>query len=225
VPLAPSEPSQACIPAPAPRIRDTHTQAVTKCAAPDYDPTTMERIGAMLGGRIFQIAMVVSDLDAALRRSTEIFGQTAWRCYVFGPVGNHRYHDRPTSFSARLALNDATPQMELIEPLEGDSIHRDWLAAHGEGLHHIGVIVPSVEQATASMEALGCPAIQAGESFGAAGDGAYAYYDATAIVGLIVEAVEPPSDRGLALDIGMVEGTATRGSGSATWGQTPPGGV
>jgi methylmalonyl-CoA/ethylmalonyl-CoA epimerase len=158
----------------------------------DYDRPTVEHLGALLSGRVFQIAIVVPDLDAALRRYAEIFSETAWRCCVFGPVGHHTYHGRPTSFSARLALNEATPQIELIEPLEGESVHRDWLAQHGEGLHHIGVIVPSVEQATASMQALGCPAMQSGECFGAAGDGAYAYYDATPILGLIVEAAEPP---------------------------------
>jgi catechol 2,3-dioxygenase-like lactoylglutathione lyase family enzyme len=156
----------------------------------------MEQLGAMLGGRLFQIAMVVSDLDAALRRSADVFGVVSpWRCYVFGPNGQHVYHGRPTSFSVRLALNDAKPQMELIQPLEGDSIHRDWLAEHGEGLHHIGFIVASVSQATAAMAALGVSPIQSGTGFGARGDGdgAYAYFDAVESLGVIVEAVEPPS--------------------------------
>jgi methylmalonyl-CoA/ethylmalonyl-CoA epimerase len=155
----------------------------------------MEHIGAMLGGRLFQIAIVVSDLDASLRRSAEIFGGTRWRCYVFGATGRHEYHGAPTTFSVRLALNDATPQMELIQPLEGDSIHRDWLAERGEGLHHIGFVVPSVEQAIASMAALGITVIQSGTGFGAAGesDGAYAYFDSIGSLGVIVEAVEPPS--------------------------------
>ena len=45
--------------------------------------------------------------------------------------------------------------MELIQPLEGDSIHRDWLAERGEGLHHVGVVVPSIARAVESMAALG----------------------------------------------------------------------
>jgi methylmalonyl-CoA/ethylmalonyl-CoA epimerase len=155
----------------------------------------VQHIGAMLGGRLFQIGIVVSDLDASLRRSAEIFGGTRWRCYDFGSKGRHEYQGAPTAFRVRLALDDATPQMEMIQPLEGDSIHRDWLAARGEGLHHVGFIVPSVEEAIASMAALGIPVTQSGTGFGVAGDddGAYAYFDSTGSLGVIVEAVEPPS--------------------------------
>jgi Glyoxalase/Bleomycin resistance protein/Dioxygenase superfamily len=89
----------------------------------------MEHIGAMLGGRLFQIGIVVADLDAGLRRSADIVGEQRWRCYDFGQVGRHEYHGRATTCSLRLALNDASPQMELIQPFEGDSIHRDWPSA------------------------------------------------------------------------------------------------
>jgi methylmalonyl-CoA/ethylmalonyl-CoA epimerase len=157
----------------------------------------MEHIGAMLGGRLFQIGIVVSDLDAALRRSAEIFGhgEKPWRCYSFGSVGRHsrEYRGAPASLSVRLALNDASPQVELIQPLDGDSIHGAWLAERGEGLHHIGFIVPSVERAVAAMAALGCPVISAGEGFGSGGDGAYAYFDSANSFGVITEAVEPPA--------------------------------
>ena len=106
----------------------------------------MERIGAMLGGRVFQVGIVVSDLDAALRRHAGIFGgSTLALLHVRPRRASISTTAKPTSFHARgIALNDGTPQMELIEPLEGATIHRDWLAERGEGLHHIGVIVPSV---------------------------------------------------------------------------------
>jgi hypothetical protein len=40
---------------------------------------------------------------------------------------------RPAEFSNRLALNDQSPQLELIQPLTGTSTHPDWLQEHGEG--------------------------------------------------------------------------------------------
>jgi methylmalonyl-CoA/ethylmalonyl-CoA epimerase len=155
----------------------------------------MEAVGAMLGGRVVQVAIVVSDLDAALRRSAEIFGGDRWRCYTFGPFGQHDYYGVPNRFSVRLALNDASPQVELIQPLEGQSIQRDWLEERGEGLHHIAVVVPSVAQAIEAMAELGYPLMQSGRGFGVGGDGdgAYAYIDTTAALGLIVEAIEQPS--------------------------------
>ena len=149
----------------------------------------------MLGGRVAQVAIVVSDLDAALRSYAEIFGGDRWRCYTFGPFGQHEYYGAPTRFSVRLALNDALPQMELIQPLEGNSIHRDRLEEGGEGLHHIAVVVPSVAQAIEAMAALGYPVMQSGSGFGAGGDGdgAYAYIDTIAALGVIVETIEQPS--------------------------------
>jgi hypothetical protein len=36
---------------------------------------------------------------------------------------------------------------ELLQPLEGPSIYKEWLDEHGEGLHHVAVMVPTHEQA------------------------------------------------------------------------------
>jgi methylmalonyl-CoA/ethylmalonyl-CoA epimerase len=85
------------------------------------------------------------------------------------------------------------PQYELIEPVDGPSIHADWLAERGEGFHHVAYAVDSVEAVTAEMEAAGHSAIARIRSFGAAGDGA-AYYDTAGALGFLVEAVEPPGD-------------------------------
>lgn len=87
-----------------------------------------------------------------------------------------------------------SPQYELIEPLEGPSIHADWLADRGEGFHHVGYVVTSLEQTTAEMEAAGHPVIARIHAFGVAGDGAAAYYDTADALGFLVEAVEPPAE-------------------------------
>jgi hypothetical protein len=54
------------------------------------------------------------------------------------------------------------------------------------------LVVDSVAAVTAEMEATGHPAIARIHSFGAAGDGAAAYYDTAEALGFLVEAVEPP---------------------------------
>jgi hypothetical protein len=81
----------------------------------------------------------------------------------------------------------------VIEPLTGPSIHADWLDERGEGFHHVGYVVGSLEQTTAEMEAAGHPVIARIHSFGADGDGAAAYYDTADSLGFLVEAVEPPA--------------------------------
>ena len=149
----------------------------------------------LVDGELFQIAFVVRDLDAALARYTRVLGGAPWRVFTFS-AAIHReaaYRGGPTDFSVRLALNRTSPQYELIEPERGPGIHQDWLDDRGEGFHHVGVIVESLEGTVARMAAAGYEAVQTGAGFGAAGDGAYAYFDTVADLGCFVEAVEPPA--------------------------------
>lgn len=133
------------------------------------------------------------DVTRAAREFDAGLSAGPWRGWVFGPQGTGReYRGRPADWTLRLALNDRSPQYELIEPLEGPSIHADWLAERGEGFQHVAYVVDSVATVTAEMEAAGHPVIARIHSFGAAGDGAAAYYDTTELLGFLVEAVEPP---------------------------------
>jgi hypothetical protein len=56
-----------------------------------------------------------------------------------------------------------------------------------------GRVVRSLEQTTSEMEAAGHPAVARIHAFGAAGDGAAAYFDTVDALGIMVEAVEPPA--------------------------------
>lgn len=102
------------------------------------------------------------------------------------------YLGAPAEFSVRLALSDSSPQLELIQPLEGAGFHRDWLDRVGEGLHHVGVVVDSVPDTVERMSAAGYKMVQAGSGFGVDGDGVYAYFDTRENLGIYVEAVDPP---------------------------------
>jgi len=151
-------------------------------------------VEALLDGRLFQIAFVVRDLDAALARYTRVLGGAPWRIFTFS-AALHReavYRGGPTDFSVRLALNGTSPQYELIQPVRGPGVHGDWLTGRGEGLHHLGVIVESLDAARERMGAAGYEAVQTGAGFGAGGDGRYAYFDTSNDLGFMVEAVEPP---------------------------------
>jgi hypothetical protein len=151
-------------------------------------------LAAFAGRAPFQVALVVHDLERAVRDIDGLVGAGPWRGFVFDgtSVQGREYHGEPADWSFRVALNDSEPQLELIQPLAGPSIYRDWLEARGEGLHHLGYLVESIADATVQMAAAGHPAIQAGHSFGVGRDGAFAYYDTVDALGFVVEAVEPP---------------------------------
>jgi catechol 2,3-dioxygenase-like lactoylglutathione lyase family enzyme len=136
-------------------------------------------VQSLAGLAPFQIAFVVRDLERAVREFDGRLAAGPWRGWVFGPQGEGReYRGRRAEWALRLALN---------------SLHADWLAERGEGFHHVGYVVDSVERTTAEMEAAGHPAVARIHSFGAAGDGVAAYYDTAEALGFLVEAVEPPS--------------------------------
>ena len=152
-------------------------------------------IEAFAGRSIFQIAFVVKDLEEALERYSATLNASPWRCYTLGADGHTscEYRGRPTNFSSRLALNEQTPQLELIEPQRGPSAHRDWLDERGEGPHHVGVIVESVSVAVAESISAGYAVVQSGSGIGPKRDGAWAYIDTSEALGVMIEAVEPPT--------------------------------
>ena len=73
-----------------------------------------------------QIAVIVRDLDAAVRRYTHEYGVGPWAILEFNPdaVSDMVIDDAPASYAMRLAVaNIGRLQIELIEPLDDTSIY------------------------------------------------------------------------------------------------------
>jgi hypothetical protein len=98
--------------------------------------------------------------------------------------GTRTYHGEPGNFKMRLAFLETGPvQLEFIQPLEGDNIYTEFLAQHGEGLHHILFEVDNPEAVAAG---LGVKILQSGGSILRPG-ALWAYLDTQEILGCIVE--------------------------------------
>lgn len=145
-------------------------------------------------GHVHQIGIVVADRDDAVARYSALFGYSSWRQDSFGPddVERMTLRGEDASYSMRLAFSGEAPEIELIEPVDGRSLYSEWLAERGEGLHHLAVIVDSLDDSIAALEAAGYPNIQSGHGFAPNGKGGYAYFDTTHELGYILEAVEMP---------------------------------
>ena len=145
-----------------------------------------------------QIGLVVRDLEASMRAYWERFGIGPWRVYTYGPplVKEMTYRGRPQEYAMRLAIKQHGPLVvELIQSIAGPNIYDEFLAAHGEGLHHVRTVVEDFDAALAKLEAAGYPCIQSGRGFGLHGDGAFAYFDTTTELGMIYEIAEVPRER------------------------------
>jgi len=158
-------------------------------------------IEAFAGRSIDQIAFVVDDLEGALARYSALLPAGEWRVLTFGSEDHERceYRGRPAEFSCRVALNEQSPQLELIQPLTGASTYHDWLNEHREGPHHVGIVVDSVADAVAQAARAGFEVVQSGSGIGPHRDGAWAYIDTSDALGLMVEPIElttelPPTE-------------------------------
>ncbi len=146
-------------------------------------------------GSIDQIAVVVRDIDVAMRRYVDELGIGPWEVYTYGPHRMPRmtYRGENRAYTMVLALAFVGPTMyELIQPVEGPDIYHEFLDHSGEGLHHLGYYVTNIDDAIAEMASQGFALLQSGRGFGTDGDGAYAYFDTAAAFGCIYEAIELP---------------------------------
>jgi hypothetical protein len=106
------------------------------------------------------------------------------------------YYGKPTEYKMRVALSYFGPmRVELIEMLEGETVYADFVAEHGYGVHHFGVLVDSMEVALEEADAAGIKMIMDGSGFGLEGDGHYAYLDTEDKIGVTLELIERPKGR------------------------------
>lgn len=148
-------------------------------------------------GRVGQLGIVVPDIAAAVDQYGRMFGIDDWQRYTYDAsfVPQLRYRDSGATFSMHVALGDADPQIELIEPLTGPSVYHEYLEHNAPGLHHLGVFVPSLDAAIATMKQHGYDLIQLGRGYGLDGDGGFAYFDTVHDHHTVIEAIERPRRR------------------------------
>jgi methylmalonyl-CoA/ethylmalonyl-CoA epimerase len=138
-----------------------------------------------------QIALVVRDLDASLRTYVEEYGIGPWDIYEFNPdtVGQMTKDEQPAAYAMRIAVTMVgTTQWELIQPLDDKSIYAEFLATHGEGLHHVGVGVPAYGEALETMRGKGRKVLQGGVYNGVT----FAYLSTDEDLGAITEIFDWP---------------------------------
>lgn len=158
--------------------------------------TLLERFRAPGTPSVHQVGIVVDDLERAIAGHGRLLGyrDDAWRRDAFdaSSVESLFVRGAPAEFSMRLGFAGGGPELELIEPVSGPSIYREWLDERGAGLHHLAVVVTSLGAATEAMAEAGFDVLQAGYGFAPNGRGGFAYYATERALGYVLEAVELP---------------------------------
>jgi catechol 2,3-dioxygenase-like lactoylglutathione lyase family enzyme len=138
--------------------------------------------------RLSQFAFVARDLAAASAFWTGL-GLPAIEV-TRSPLRDRQYRGRPGSFDQELGWQrHGAVVYEWIRSLAGPSVYDDFLAARGEGVHHIAFTVEDLDAAVAAWKAAGFEVTQSGAwgEAGKPGSGRFAYVDVERAGGVTVE--------------------------------------
>jgi len=138
---------------------------------------------------VTQVAVIVKDIDKAREAWADVLGVDPPEASVAEshPSRPTRYRGNPSDAKAKLAFFDmGNLQIELIQPLGGNSTWQEFLDKNGEGIHHIAFSVKDINGIEKKFELQGMPTVQNGGWDG----GAYSYIDASARLGCILELLE-----------------------------------
>ena len=98
------------------------------------------------------------------------------------------YHGQKNWFTAKFCfIQIGCTEVELIEPLEGDSVWKDFLRERGEGVHHLKYEVDSLNDTMAFFKSKGIECTQYGSAVGKNLGKTWAYFDTTNELGYVIE--------------------------------------
>jgi hypothetical protein len=141
-----------------------------------------------IGGGLFQQAWIVEDLASA-----EDAMRGALGCSEFVDLRmDQQWTFQGRSVPCTLALGFARSgnvQIELMQPLDGEGVHVEFLERHGSGPHHLGCLVDDLDVAVEIAQANGFPDVMSTDF----GPVRLCYLDTYEALGLYLEVIE---DRG-----------------------------
>lgn len=147
---------------------------------------------------VWQIGVVVEDVEAVTRKLQEIFGfEEAAEVTMNGTAayeGADVYYDgKQVRGDFKGAFYDfGSVQIEFMSPADdGPSVWRDFLEQHGQGIHHVAWKVADAKETERFIVSKGLKMMQKGKW----PTGRYAYFDGLESIGMIIETLEFDGER------------------------------
>ena len=146
--------------------------------------------------KAIQVGVVVRDLEQSMAALTAGFGLGPFRvveCPLPERAPQQFYRGQPAKFRTRQAFADlGAVELELIQPLEGQTIWSDFLAERGPGIHHLRFNAPDHKALTNYLGAKGITTTQEGAGIR---EGSYwVNYDTEKLIGFVIEILQPAPD-------------------------------
>jgi len=148
--------------------------------------------------QVFEVSIVVGDLEKALEQFRSFFGMTPYIRMDFVEEGEGDYFLRGRRVPAtrvKLACFRAGPiRIELLEPVAEESIYMEFLRKKGPGVQHIGCRVSDVDKELAELKERGMEVTQRMDVAGIT----YAYLNTEDLAGVAFELMQ--SEGGLPME-------------------------
>ncbi|MEM3112500.1 MAG: VOC family protein [Candidatus Anstonellales archaeon] len=138
-----------------------------------------------------QIGIVVRDMKKAVEYYTSIFGIGPFLTYEFIPE-KHWYMEEPSYL--KLMMGKAmwgNFELELIQPLEGKSFHKEFLEKYGEGIQHLGFNISNYDEMFEKFKSAGFKPVMRAETYIEIYKGFLraTYFDTRHITGIMFEII------------------------------------
>jgi hypothetical protein len=130
--------------------------------------------GVLLNGRVDQVAVLVSDLEATMDAYIAGFG-VPFQVFEVSELTS-TFSGSSRNFRLRIGVAQVgLLSLELIQPISGVTLHSKHLDSRGPGIHHMGVYVASLTKAKKACAGRGYRSILEGQIRGL---GKFAYFEA-----------------------------------------------
>ncbi|MFX0172570.1 MAG: VOC family protein [Candidatus Hodarchaeota archaeon] len=128
--------------------------------------------------KIDQIGLVVKDMELTMKFYERMFG--------IKPFLTLESSVNSAELKIGLLYLDEV-QIELIQVLQGETIHSKFLKRQGEGLHHLGFFVDNIEKDLTKLENEGVKVLERGTILE---EVKFAYLDTQKLLGVIFELIQ-----------------------------------
>ena len=122
--------------------------------------------------KLFQVGVVVRDLYKAIERLSSLgLGPFSDPTISLPPIiGEQLFRGKPLKAEVKLlSTKIGEIELELFEPVKGESPWQEFLDSKGEGIHHIAFLVDNIDEVVAKLTEQGADVILSTKTVGGGG--------------------------------------------------------
>ena len=135
---------------------------------------------------VSQVGIIVKDMEKTVEFCSSTFGIGPFKTREVNLEGV-MFRGKPTTVKQKIAFAQAGQvQIELIQPLEGESPHTEFLRDKEEGPNHLGFLVDDIDKKLTWLAEQGIKPIFSGNPPGVT----FAYLNSDKIGGVIIELIQ-----------------------------------